>query len=311
MSENMSPSAPTPVATALPWLMLLFLGCIWGFNTTVAKLASVNGVEPLGYSSWQMSIAAILLYGLCKWRGLRFKFDRAHWIYYIAVGAIGTALPSMNMVWVLGHLPAGVMVLAISLVSLITYAMSLAVGLERFDKLRFLGLCLGLAGVLMIILPKTSLPRTEDTGWFLIGLLTPLCYSFANVAIAKLRPEGSDTQALSGGMVLVLALMLWPAAIIFDAVFVPVSITDIPTLSVACAGLIASVAYVVYTTLVKTLGPVSISMVGYVVTATGIAWGIFVFDETHSPFVWAAAAVICAGLFLVNRRQNAGYRRNK
>lgn len=305
----MSINAPTTSSSTgmLPWLLLLFLGSMWGFNTTVAKYASVSGVHPLGYSSWQMLIAAALLFAFCRWRGLRFKFDRAHWIYYLAVGVVGTALPSMNLVWVLGHLPAGVMVLAISMVTLITYAMSLIARLERFDPIRFVGVCLGFAGVLIIILPKASLPRPEDTGWFLIGLFTPLCYSFASIAIAKFRPEGSDTLALSGGMVFVLAMLLWPTALIADAVFVPVSVTDLPTLAVLCAGLIASIAYVIYTTLVKTLGPVSISMVGYVVTATGIAWGMFIFDETHSPYVWTAVAVILSGIFLVNRRQTRGY----
>lgn len=303
-SETMPPSSGGKVL--LPWLMLVGLGCMWGFNTTVAKLASVGGVFPLGYSSWQMTIAAAILAAVCFFRGERFRFDRAHVVFYLTVGVVGTLVPSMNMVWVLGHLPAGVMVLAVSLVTLITYAMSLVARLERFDLIRFLGVLLGFAGVLVIILPKSSLPNPDDTGWFLMGLLTPLCYAFASVAIAKFRPAGSDTLSLSGGMVLVLALISWPAAVVTDTVFAPVSVTDIPTLSVLAAGLIASVAYVIYTSLVRTLGPVSISMVGYIVTATGIGWGMLVFDETHSPWVWAAAGVIVLGLVLVNRRQKAG-----
>jgi drug/metabolite transporter (DMT)-like permease len=41
------------------------------------------------------------------------------------------------------------------------------------------------------------------------------------------------------------------------------------------------------------------------VTLTGIAWGVVLFGEHHSPWVWGAAILIFTGLALVNLRRNA------
>ena len=42
-----------------------------------------------------------------------------------------------------------------------------------------------------------------------------------------------------------------------------------------------------------------------VVTLTGIGWGVVLFGERHSPWVWGAAGLIFTGLALVNLRRTA------
>lgn len=302
------PDAAGASGRLVPALLLLFLGTIWGLNASVAKLAGQNGVAPIGLAAWQMSGAAVVTLIAARAAGLRVRFDRAHWRYYLVVGLIGTAAPNVNMVNALNHLPAGLLMIGLSTVPLFSYLMSLAVRLERFDRLRLGGVLLGFAGVLTIVLPEASLPEANDALWFLIGLLTPLLYGFSSVATAKLRPADASSLPLAAGMLLVIALALWPTAWAAGHVYAPgwpVGEGPERTAALALAGVIAvsSIAYILYFEIVRMAGPVAVSVVGYVVTCTGIGWGMVFFDERHSPYVWVGVAVIFAGLALVNKRQ--------
>ena len=40
----------------------------------------------------------------------------------------------------------------------------------------------------------------------------------------------------------------------------------------------------------------------YVVTLSGVLWGIVIFGEQHSPWIWGALAVMLIGLALVTPR---------
>ncbi|MEQ8602847.1 MAG: DMT family transporter [Marivibrio sp.] len=309
-SRTIAPAGPAEQQGAprlLPALLLLFLGSIWGLNASIAKLAGQSGVAPIGFTSWQMSGAAVVVTAVCLARGLRIRFDAAHWRYYLLVGVLGTGAPSVNLVNALNHLPAGVLTIGLAMVPLFSYLMSLTVGLERFDRLRAGGILLGFAGMLLIILPEASLPNEGDALWFLISLLTPLLYAFSSVAAAKFRPQGASSLPLAGGMLITLGIVLWPTAWAAGQIFTP-SLGETGGLSVASVTVlvaiaVSSVAYFIYFEIVRMAGPVAVSVVGYIVTCTGIGWGMLFFGEEHSLYVWAAVAVIFAGLALVNKRQ--------
>lgn len=288
-------------------LVLLILGSMWGLNTSLIKLAGLEGVPPIGLSTLQMTGAAIIVVLFCRWRGIGLHFDRAHLSYYLHVGILGTAVPSVNLVNTLRELPAGVMVLAIATVPLLTYGGSLALRMERFDIGRFLGVLLGLAGVAMIVLPRTSLPETEDTVWFLVGMITPIMYSYSAIAAARLRPAHGSSVGLAGGMLICISALLWPIAMLAGQVYLPnVAAPDLAALCIAIITSVTALAYFLYFELIRAIGPVSISVVGYVVTLTGMIFGMIFFDESHSAWVWGAAGLIFCGLALVNGRQAAG-----
>jgi drug/metabolite transporter (DMT)-like permease len=288
-------------------MLLLVLGTLWGFNTSIMKLAGIEGIPPVGLTTLQMTGAGVVLYLFCRWKGLGIGTDKAHLLYYFHTGVLGTAIPSVNLVNTLRELPAGVMVLAIATVPLIVYGASLVLRMERFDLPRFCGVLLGLAGVFLIVLPETSLPDPQDADWFLIGMITPIFYSYSAIAAARFRPEGAASVPLAAGMVVAVAILIWPTAFLVDQVYVPnVVDPDLATLCILIAIGVTCVAYFLYFELIRAIGPVGISVVGYIVTLTGMVFGMIFFDETYSAWVWAAAALIFAGLALVNGRQAAG-----
>ena len=75
------------------------------------------------------------------------------------------------------------------------------------------------------------------------------------------------------------------------------AIISLAMLSVLCYGL--------FIMLVVHAGPVFASQTAYIVTLSGVFWGILIFDENHSRWIWASLAVMLIALALVTPRKEA------
>ena len=93
---------------------------------------------------------------------------------YLIIGTTGLAFPFTLMTFVAPQLPAGIVSMLVVLSPLMTYVFALLARLEHFRWLSLLGTLLGLAGVLLLILPDASLPEAGMVGWVLVCLLAPL-----------------------------------------------------------------------------------------------------------------------------------------
>jgi drug/metabolite transporter (DMT)-like permease len=68
-------------------------------------------------------------------------------------------------------------------------------------------------------------------------------------------------------------------------------------------GMINAVAYTLFFYLIETAGPVFSSQTANLVTLFGVFWGIVIFREQHSAWVWLSLATMMAALALVAPRQ--------
>ena len=115
-------------------------------------------------------------------------------------GSVGMALPLLVLNFVAAKLPAGVVALQLTLVPMLIYAFALVLRIDKVNALKLAGLGVGLAAVLVVVLPEASLPSPDMAVWVLFSLLTPLCYAMANVLIPLLRPPQSSSLAISAAM---------------------------------------------------------------------------------------------------------------
>ena len=54
--------------------------------------------------------------------------------------------------------------------------------------------------------------------------------------------------------------------------------------------------------LIRLSGPTYASQITYIVTLTGVMFGIVMFGEVHSVWVWGATVMVLVGVGLVNLR---------
>ncbi len=164
------------------------------------------------------------------------------------------------------------------------------------------GLVCGFVGALLLVLPRASLPTQQMTGWGTFGFIAPFSYAIASIFNARCGPAGDSALAIACGTLFGAACCVVPMAVASGELHTPFSPPDAGDLAVLAQILISSIAYILVFEVLRLAGAVYFSQVGYAVALTGVGWGMLFFGERHSAWIWAALALIFAGLFLVNRR---------
>ena len=285
---------------------ILVLGSLWGLMMSLAKVVALAGVPPLSYSLWQSTGAGLILLLLAAWRRLRFGFGWEHLRFYVAMGIFSIALPNANLALCVHHIPAGLMSLLVNLSPVVTYAIAVSMRMEAFSAVRGLGILVGFLGVAVLISPGVALPSGEDLRWLLQALLTPALYATGNIIGVKLRPsDRNEPIVMAAGMLGGALSFLLPASLALDQ-FHPLWPPFKPGESALFLVMLCSVcAYILYFDLLRRVGAVHVSQASYAVSLSGLGWGWLFFGETIGWGVAASAALIFAGLYLVNRRPPA------
>ena len=135
--------------------------------------------------------------------------------------------------------------------------------------------------------------------WVLIALIAPASSALSNVVTERFRPPATSSVSMACGMTLAAAVVLFPIMLItgqgylFEA---PAAANQALLIVI----LISSVNFILFFEIVRRAGAVFFSQFNYVAVLSGIVWGMVVFGETHSLWIWAALVLMFIGLALVN-----------
>ncbi len=293
-------------ALAWPLFLLVSTGSAWGATFSLARIATTAGAHPIGLTLWQGLFGGLLLLALALSRRRPPPLDRRHLGFYLVCGFLGTVIPSILYFYAASRVPAGVLSITIAMVPILTFAGALLFGIDRLAWGRVVGIVCGLGAVLFIVVPDSSLPERAMAPWVLLAVLAAVCYAGEGIYVALRRPPGSDPAATVGSMLLMASAVLVPV-VLATGTFVPLGFPW-GEVEWAVVGMVAvnALAYSVFYHLIQIAGPVFATQMSYVVTIAGVAWGIAIFGEQHSLWVWGALALMLAGLALVTPRSDGG-----
>ncbi|MDH3694712.1 MAG: DMT family transporter [Gammaproteobacteria bacterium] len=282
-----------------PYMLVLFAGFVWGITFSLARIATAAGAHPLGLTFWQGAGGAFVLLIICAIRGRWPIVSTQYFKFYVLLGLIGTAIPGVLFFYAAPHVPAGVLAITVATVPFITYAGSMLMGIDSYSAKRTLGIAAGMLAIIVLVTPETSLPERSMVVWVLLVLISSLFYSAESIYVDMHVPKDADAIALLAGMLLVAAVLILPVVVASDS-FVPLSWPwgDVEW-SVAAMAVVSSLAYATFLYVIQIAGSVFATQTGYVVTISGVFWGIMMFNEQHSVWVWLALALILFGLALV------------
>ncbi len=287
----------------LSWVLLLTSGIAWGATFSLAKIAVRGGVHPLSISLWQAGLGAIFAgtYLLSKQKGLSFRPDLIR--YYLFCGLVGTALPLVLFMSAARHVPAGILSLTAAMVPIFTLILALLLNMEKADRWKFAGIAAGAAAAAMIFLPRSSLGTSISALWMLAAIVGTICYAVENIYISKAMPDATERfDALLGVFSVSFAAILG-LSLVLDVYFVPTFPFTGVEWAVVLNGIIHTIAYGVLVYLITSAGPVFASQTAYVVTLSGVVWGILIFDERNSVWIWLALALLLFGISLVRPKE--------
>jgi drug/metabolite transporter (DMT)-like permease len=281
----------------------VLLGCLWGAMLVLGRIATAAGVPPMAFTFWNCAGGALLIGALALARGVPLSAGPRYLRYYLIAGLVSNSLPNTLAFTVVAPIGTGLTGVLFALSPIFTYAVAMAVRRDRFDPLRGLGLVIGLAGTLLILLPESSLPGPEALHWLLIGLAMPVLLALGNVYRSAAWPPGAASMTLAVGMLCAAALWLVPAMLATGSFYLPLPPQHDGDWATIGIFFVSAAVYVLYFELLRIAGPVYFSQISYVITASGVVFGMAAFGERHSAWVWLAIAVIFAGVLLVNRRR--------
>ena len=288
---------------ALPWAFLLVMGTAWGLSFSLGKIAVENGAKPFGVAQFQMMFAGIVLLFITAIRRKSIQHIKDKLGFIFCVAMLGAAIPAVLFYYAAPHVPAGVLSITVALIPLMTYGFSIPLKLETFSVVRIGGLVFGVIAICLIALPENSLPDRAALPWILIACISALCYAVENIILGFKSALSVGPMRLAMGMNLMAAAVLLPITILTDSFFSPSFPPQNVDYAVIGLGLITVVAYTMFVMSVALFGYVFSSQVGYVVTLSGVFWGMFIFGESPSVWIWLSLSAMIIGLALVTPRK--------
>jgi len=292
-----------PKSRLSPYFMILFIGVVWGVTFSLARLATEGGAHPLGLTFWQTFGGGVMLLAVCAVRRKWPVINRRFLLFYLVVGSFGSVIPGTLFFYAAPHVPAGILAITVATVPLLTYGASWLLRIDRFSVKRVSGIVAGLMAIVLLVTPDTSLPDPAMAGWVLIVLLASVFYTAENIYVDLYVPEDTDMVALLAGALLLAGILVLPVVLSMGA-FVPLTGKWAQTeWAIAAIAVVGSIAYTCYLMVLKSSGAVFASQAGYVVTLAGVLWGVVIFGESHSGWVWLALFLIMIGLAMVTPRE--------
>lgn len=286
----------------LPFVALAVMGGGWGGSFSLIRLARLDGAPAIGVAFWEGFGAGLMLLAVMLAGRMRLPLDRRSLVFYVVSGFFGIGLPASFVAWSAAYLPVGVLSMTMVMAPILTYALSILCRVEGFAILRASGILAGFIGLALVLVPQTSFPDRSMAAYAAIAFSSTLAYAIQNVYVARATPFGMSPMAMSTGTLIVGGLMLAPllllpgSAVPFFAGWTTQqwAILGIMAINAACT--------VIFLRLIRTAGPVFTSMTAYTVALSGMLWGFWLFDERHTGWIWAALALMLAGVALVGTR---------
>ena len=280
------------------------MGILWGLSFSLAKMATEGGAHPIGINYWVCLIgAAVLISGsFILRRPLPLRRDVL--IVCTVCGVLGSVIPGTAYFYAASRLSPGVLSITIATVPLMTFLAAAVLGVERVSTTRLLGVFLGVLSIALLIGPSTSLPDRSAVPWVLLAVGSALCYTAENLFVAIRMPADVNIYTIVGGMFLAATIIMTPLVVItgtFEPLPWPWGRSEWAILGMAA---ITVSAYGLFLYLIRYAGPVFASQTAYVVTLSGVIWGIMIFDDEHSLWVWLSLGVMMLALGLVTPRKD-------
>jgi drug/metabolite transporter (DMT)-like permease len=276
---------------------LLLLGAIWGASFLFMRLGAAE-FGPVALAFVRVAGAAALLVPLMLLRRQGAAW-RTHGAAIAGVGVVNSALP-----FVLYAVAA--LALTTALMSVFNATVSIWAALiawlwlkERLDPLRWLGLAIGVVGVVGLSWGKADFRPGEHSVSAAAGVAACLAATWlyglgANVSRRRLQgvpplAVAAGSQAAAALALAVPGLWLWPAkppgATAWAAAL---------ALSLLCTGL----AYILYFRLLARTSAASATSVTFLIPPFALLWGYVALGEVPTGAMLAGCAVILLGTAL-------------
>ncbi|WP_331478630.1 DMT family transporter, partial [Streptomyces tricolor] len=307
-------------------LRVAVLALLWGSGYLWTGLALRHGLSPLHITVVRAVLGAGVLLLLARLSRQHLPRGAGVWRRIAVAALLCNTLPFFLAAQGVRTVSTGLAGVLNATTPLWSLLIGLALGTERDRRpVRFAGLLLGFAGVLLIFSPwsaPSSSAAGGSTGWGVLALLgAALSYAVAFAYMGRYLTgtgtgagtgDGTDARAGGGTGPLAVSAAQLTAAAGLGALALPaggtstgwtdpVALAAVAVLGIFCTGFTFHLNY----RLIALEGPTAAATVGYLLPVVSTALGALVLHEPLGARTVAGMAVVLAGVHLARHRRHA------
>lgn len=298
-------SGAGPVAPALDLIALMpaVFVLIWSTGFVVAKLGMPHA-PPLTFLSWRYGLSAIGLAAWAWWARAQWPADRQTWLHLSITGVLLQA-GYLGGVWsaVKLGLSAGTVALIVSLQPVLTAIfLEWSGGRGRVRPVQWVGLFLGLAGVLAVVWDKLGLGEADAMNTALaVGALLSIT---AGTLYQKARVGPVDVRTAGVVQMVAAFAVTWPMALLEPEPMQWHQTDLVVALAWSVLALTMGASSLLYL-LIQRGAAMKVAGLFYLVPPCTALMAWLLFDEPLSAWLLAGLLLTAVGVALVQRQGSA------
>jgi drug/metabolite transporter (DMT)-like permease len=230
------------------------------------------------------------------------KIETRHWKYLTLNALLGSFFPVFLFSFALQKIDSSIASILNALTPLNTLLFGAMVFGFTFKRRQLLGVLIGFAGTVMLILEGAQIHREQEYLYMGFVIIASVGYAF-NVNLIKKYLHDLDALSITVG---IFAILIIPAFIVLwlSGFFQNVEINDVTTSSLVYVSILAvvgtGIATIMFNRLIQLSTPVFSSSVTYLIPVVAITWGILD-GEKISFMQFFSGFVILVGVYLANK----------
>jgi drug/metabolite transporter (DMT)-like permease len=280
--------------TKQDWIGVFSLGLIWGGTFMVVAMA-LEGYGPITVATSRTTLGALTLLLLMRITGRRFPtLTPALGGSIILIGLLSTAIPFMLLSWGQQFVPSAFAGLSMAAIPLMVLPLAHFFSDEPLNLRRFLGVCLGFSGALVLIGPGLlQLGQGTEPLAQMACITAALCYAVSSILTRRCPPV--DPVALAALTLLVGAALLLPIMLMTEGL--PEWQGTRPTLALIVLGLVpTALANLLRVSITRSAGSVFLTLVNYQVPVWSMVFGAWILSEALPLRFYIALTLILTGM---------------
>ncbi len=289
----------------MAWVLLFVLASIWGTSFILMKKGLVV-FSAMELGATRVSVAALLLLPFALRHVGTVERSRFKWL--AVSGVVGTLIPAFLFAYAETKLASGLA----GVLNALTVVFTLLVGAflfgQRLTALRVLGISLGLAGTVVMLLlggsGGTDTPTGEGNAWYGIYILIATMGYGVSVNVIKYKLGGLTPMAVTAVLLLLvggpaLAYLLVGTDFLHKLTHVRGAWTAFGYIALL-ATMSTAVAMVLFNRLIQQSTALFASSSTYLIPIVALAWGALD-GEAFNLWHFAGMVIILAGVLIIHR----------
>ena len=282
------------------YILLFSLAIIWGVNFLFIKIA-VADVGPITNVFCRQLMASVILYICMRLTGNRIILTRTYLVFYVSIGALGSAIPFYLISDAERIIDAGIAGVLMSPMPLITLALSaLILKDQNINLIKVLSFILAALGLVVLFgfenLSKLGGSNRVEFFSQIFVLLAAICYG-VNSIVSKLVPK-INFISLATGTTIASTIIISPFAFFYEPFWLE-SFTNPSLTAIIIQGLFATaIANLLFFKIIELQGPVFLSLINFMIPLIAYFSGVLFLNEIIRVNVLVSLAMILFALYL-------------